>query len=327
MMVLVGGSVPVGAVAREIETLDFAIEMGWDAIAVHDHDEETGESCCDNGNPCATRREVTALLGQNIARRAALEGGAPPLPTPETVEETPLPRGSGNNSGRAIANTASDAQLRFIATLLAERSRDGLKANHRRTINAIESGQVVGKAAASSLITALKDQPVAQDAPIQAGPAASPAQLALIERMAQEQGREVPADLTKQQASDLITEMMANRDKAPATATLAKVTEGMYRTPEGDIYKVQMAVHGSGKLYAKRLVELDEPRVMKKGTRTHDFEYVAGGLQKLTPEMKMTREEAQAWGRLYGTCCRCGLILTDEESIAQGIGPICGDRF
>lgn len=325
-MSLITNSVPVGAITMEINELDFAMEMGLDAIDYHD------EECCTGTNPCDTRVMVLDNIKKASARRNEILNGAAPVPTPEVVEEASRPQGNGNSSGRQIANVASDAQIRFIRNLLEQKSRDGLKANHLRTITAIESDQVVGKAAASSLITALKDQPAAQGI-IAQGPAASPAQIALIERMAQEQDRTVPASLTKSQASDLITEMMANRDRdhrtgKPATAPVQpKVTEGMYRTPEGEIYKVQVAVHGSGKLYAKRLMELDEPREMKKGVRTHDFEYVAGGLQKLTSEMKMTREEAQAWGRLYGTCCRCGMTLTDEQSIAAGIGPICGDKF
>lgn len=319
MAILVGGTVPAGAVAMEISQVEFALEMAMDAIDYHD------QECCTDTNRCETRELVMNTARQASARRQELLGGAPAIPMPEVAEEVAPPRGNGNSSGRRIANAASDAQLRFIRTLLAEKSRDGLGAHHRRTINAIESDQVVGKAAASSLITALKAQPAAANVTV-TGPAATPTQLALIERMAQEQGREVSADLTKQQASDLITEMMANREKRTAPV-VAQVTEGMYRTPEGEIYKVQVAVHGSGKLYAKRLVKLDAPRTMKKGIRTHDFEYVQGGLQKLTPEMKMTREEAQDWGRLYGACCRCGMTLTDEESIARGIGPVCGDRF
>ena len=32
-------------------------------------------------------------------------------------------------------------------------------------------------------------------------------------------------------------------------------------------------------------------------------------------------------GMLTGRCCVCGRTLTNEESIAGGIGPICGGRF
>lgn len=33
------------------------------------------------------------------------------------------------------------------------------------------------------------------------------------------------------------------------------------------------------------------------------------------------------YGSLYGICCVCGRTLTDESSIAAGIGPICSQKF
>lgn len=104
------------------------------------------------------------------------------------------------------------------------------------------------------------------------------------------------------------------------------VTEGMYRK-DGEIYKVQRAVHGSGNLYAKRLVERVTPKVMKTKTVTHDFEYAPGMVRRLTAADKMSLEEAKEWGVLYGSCCRCGATLTDEKSIANGIGPVCASKF
>lgn len=90
------------------------------------------------------------------------------------------------------------------------------------------------------------------------------------------------------------------------------VGEGMYRV-NGVIYKVQRAVHGSGHLYAKRL----------EGER---FEYAPGALNSLSPEDKMTLEECKEYGALYGVCCVCGRTLTNEQSIADGIGPICAGK-
>ena len=40
----------------------------------------------------------------------------------------------------------------------------------------------------------------------------------------------------------------------------------------------------------------------------------------------MTLEEAKEFGKLYGICCRCAAILTDENSIREGIGPICAQK-
>lgn len=36
---------------------------------------------------------------------------------------------------------------------------------------------------------------------------------------------------------------------------------------------------------------------------------------------------AMKYGRLSGRCCSCGRDLTDPESIAAGIGPVCATKF
>lgn len=41
----------------------------------------------------------------------------------------------------------------------------------------------------------------------------------------------------------------------------------------------------------------------------------------------ITLDEAKEFGALYGTCCVCARTLTNEESISQGIGPVCGGRL
>lgn len=109
----------------------------------------------------------------------------------------------------------------------------------------------------------------------------------------------------------------------------AAATEGMYRTSEGRIFKVQRAVNGSGNLYAKELKRdvavgnvfgaVDQGR--------WKFVYSPGTIRKLRLEDKMTVDQAREFGALYGTCMICGRTLTDETSIAHGIGPICEGRM
>lgn len=95
--------------------------------------------------------------------------------------------------------------------------------------------------------------------------------------------------------------------------------DGMYRTPSGEIYKVQRAVHGTGRLYAKHLVV--------DGFGKAHFEYAAGIVYKLRAEHRMTMEQAKEFGALYGTCCVCGRTLTLEASIEAGIGPVCAGKL
>jgi hypothetical protein len=101
----------------------------------------------------------------------------------------------------------------------------------------------------------------------------------------------------------------------PSPASREPVTEGMYQMPDGMIAKVQRAVHGSHNLYAKAL-----------NTDTGSFDYVPGLIRRLSADQRMTVEEAKAFGLLYGRCIVCGRTLTDEKSIADGIGPICAAK-
>jgi hypothetical protein len=94
--------------------------------------------------------------------------------------------------------------------------------------------------------------------------------------------------------------------------------EGMHRLDDGRIFKVQVAHHGSGNLYAKLLV--------LHGDADAEFVYAPGAIKLLSAETLMSLDDARAFGALYGVCCNCGATLTDEDSIRFGIGPVCGGR-
>lgn len=98
------------------------------------------------------------------------------------------------------------------------------------------------------------------------------------------------------------------------------VVEGWY-VVDGIVWKVQRAVNGSGNLYGKQLV-IDE------GQSTGHWDYVPGGLKVIAERGEaLSVEQAAAFGKLYGVCAVCGRTLTDETSIAAGLGPICGGRL
>jgi hypothetical protein len=105
----------------------------------------------------------------------------------------------------------------------------------------------------------------------------------------------------------------------PASAPVGRVEDGIYRTADGVIWKVQTS-QTSGHPYAKRL-HVDEPG--RPGT----FVFTPGAVNRLRPDQRLTLEDAKAFGDLYGMCCVCGRVLTDEKSIAAGIGPICAGRI
>lgn len=108
---------------------------------------------------------------------------------------------------------------------------------------------------------------------------------------------------------------------APKTPKV-ELTDGMYRTADGKIYKLQWNREKTN-LYGKIL----ETTKDEDGTVYASFEYAPGVTRRLTLDDKMTLEEAKEYGVLYGTCCVCARTLTNEASIEAGIGPICASKF
>lgn len=135
-------------------------------------------------------------------------------------------------------------------------------------------------------------------------------QVEFIEKLLTERvysGEEIDFEvLSSKDASDLIGQLL----NAPrAKGVVGEV--GMYRMPNGDIYRVHPS-KTSSRLYAKKLDALGG-----------GFDYEAGAIYRLKPEHKMTLEQAKAFGMETGMCCVCGIFLTDPKSVADGIGPVC----
>ena len=116
-------------------------------------------------------------------------------------------------------------------------------------------------------------------------------------------------------------------EEAPATEA------GIYKTG-GAYFKVQVAVHGSGKPYAKRLVMVEpdcggcangEP--CGAGCKwTVSWEYAPGAIKSLRAGDRLTAEQAKEFGALYGCCIFCSKTLTDERSIFAGYGEKCASN-
>ena len=101
----------------------------------------------------------------------------------------------------------------------------------------------------------------------------------------------------------------------------AELTDGIYVTDDGRTIKVQEARNGSGRLYAKLMDDAGS------------FNYETGLIGTLASMFqhgkarRMTLDEAAQYGALYGRCIECGRSLTDEASIAAGIGPVCSKMY
>jgi hypothetical protein len=155
-----------------------------------------------------------------------------------------------------------------------------------------------------------------------------------------EAAHEAISAMDRKSCSEFISSMLEQpkREFEKRTSQVA-VGEGMYKMDDV-IYKVQVAHHGSGHLYAKQLKITPAEKCLcsdlqgvmctpcRNGTNAARGSFVraSGVLTRLRPEHKMSLKEAKQFGALYGFCVRCGAILTDEVSIEAGIGPVCAGK-
>lgn len=136
----------------------------------------------------------------------------------------------------------------------------------------------------------------------------------------------------KRKASTLIDRVKAENVRlealyAPLRQDAAKAVEledGMYMV-ENTVWKVYHTVHGRNEQVAKEFVT--DGSITEETT---SGEFVYRGKRPVawigSTGRRMTLEEAREFGAVYGICCRCAATLTDELSIALGIGPVCGKR-
>lgn len=89
------------------------------------------------------------------------------------------------------------------------------------------------------------------------------------------------------------------------------VTTGYYFL-EGEVY--QVVESKAGRLYGKHFTEAG-------------YEYQPGALRMLKHAARLTVEMAAEAGVKTGRCCVCARLLTDPESVANGIGPICQNKL
>ncbi|MFI6889129.1 DUF6011 domain-containing protein [Streptosporangium canum] len=50
-------------------------------------------------------------------------------------------------------------------------------------------------------------------------------------------------------------------------------------------------------------------------------------LRELTPADAITFDDASGFGKQFGICCMCFRLLSDPQSIADGIGPVCKAKY
>lgn len=144
-------------------------------------------------------------------------------------------------------------------------------------------------------------------------------------------------DVTKQEASRVIDwlKTLPKTNAAPAApapvpvpaATL--VGAGIYLAPNGDIIKVKQT-KDKQRVYAQVMVAKSggaRINLHDEVIPNFDFVYTPGLIQHITPSMKLTLEEAQAFYTRTGRCMNCKKELKVAKSIEKGLGPVCAKMF
>jgi len=140
---------------------------------------------------------------------------------------------------------------------------------------------------------------------------------------AQHPGRDIPFTAPADPAYEDSIRAQAHRPINPprsayAPGPRAQVTEpGIYRRG-ASVYQVVRSQ--AGRLYAKELNR-------EATKRSERWTYAPGAMASLTPDMKLTREQGQEFGRETRICVACGAELTHPVSIERGMGPICYGKW
>ena len=96
---------------------------------------------------------------------------------------------------------------------------------------------------------------------------------------------------------------------------------GYYKN--GSAYLVVVENRAKTATYAKRL----EVTKNAAGRTKARWVYAPGEATDVASVAPMSIEEAAAFGHLHGICFVCCRALTDPESVARGIGPVCAKRI
>lgn len=142
--------------------------------------------------------------------------------------------------------------------------------------------------------------------------------------------RDLAAGMTKLAASKVIDWLL----KQPRpTAAVAKVTGTVSARSNPPVPTVGHYKH-NGILYAvvDRKRGRRTTRVLKQLHQNPDGSWswrgALIGWRDLVPVWQaLTLNEAAKFGHTTGTCLVCARTLTDPESVARGIGPVCASRF
>lgn len=248
-----------------------------------------------------------------------MDRGLPSDEIPDKIDSSSLTPSKGGPMGNWLEEKVTDKQQNYLNALMAET----VKLQTQLKDNGVDG--------ADELLIQTEKVLVAASARIDAGTFTKGNASQAIDFIV-DMNRKLKARLATYASLSVAVAAGTTVPRPGSKPPSAAVNEdGMYQTKDGTIWKVQVAKQGSGRLYAKRLVITEPAKYDPHGgivkPAKGKFEFARGAIHRLTPSDKMAEADAKKFGKLYGMCCVCAAELTAEESIADGIGPVCGKRF
>jgi Family of unknown function (DUF6011) len=182
---------------------------------------------------------------------------------------------------------ASDAQVSYLNSLLNTRDNATVAARARFAL----ASNALTKGLASSLIDQLKNSPVKPAQVVQAAKVDALAELPVVDYGYYQ--------MTDPHKVDSVVLFVFDEFKTQGTTKVKfmklKETQ-VYDYKTGQYLPKGQWVYAGSKYTAKKM---------------------------LAGQSKLTMEQAAKIGKQVGFCIRCGRTLTDPESVANGIGPVC----
>jgi hypothetical protein len=133
---------------------------------------------------------------------------------------------------------------------------------------------------------------------------------------------EAPVRTWQENKAVAVAKVLDSRPANPATVK-APVPAGRYAIDYGNgvvkFFKVDVPVKGkwTGYTFVKRVAGDDEWPVRDYGQRSSILQIIGEDVLKAS----------KLYGTEIGACGVCGRTLTDPESRAAGIGPVCAAKF
>lgn len=245
------------------------------------------------------------------------------------------PAGSkaGNQYGTFAVHSASPAQVRFLQTLINTKVTDDV------TLPATLDN--ISKTAASALIDKLIDRPIKAGVPVKL---ASEKQINFLRKLIDEKAWELAGGedyapivnvqtgepVSAKSAGEAITWLLTLARKPVETTTTVDLESGIY-LHDGQVFKVYTN-QARTRMLAKLLVLpegwVDLSRNEREASDSQpQWIYQGVASRFVKADEKMTLEQAKEFGAIYGVCSNCGRLLTNEDSIEAGLGPICRNKF